>query len=42
MDRIVVLDKGQIVEQGSHKELIGQGGTYAKLWAHQSGGFIED
>ena len=42
MDRIIVLDKGAIVEQGSHKELITQNGVYAKLWAHQSGGFIED
>lgn len=42
LDRIIVLDNGQIVEQGSHKELITQNGTYAKLWAHQSGGFIED
>lgn len=42
MDRIIVLQDGQIVEQGSHKELIGRHGTYARLWAHQSGGFIED
>lgn len=42
MDRIVVLDQGQIVEEGSHRQLLKQGGTYAKLWAHQSGGFIED
>jgi ATP-binding cassette, subfamily B, bacterial len=42
MDRIVVLHEGAIVEQGSHKELIKKGGNYAKLWAHQSGGFIED
>lgn len=42
MDRIVVLDNGAIVEQGSHKELLKQKGAYAKLWAHQSGGFIED
>lgn len=42
MDRIVVLDNGEIVEQGSHKELLRAGGTYARLWAHQSGGFIED
>lgn len=42
MDRIVVLDNGQIVEQGSHKELIRSGGTYASLWERQSGGFIED
>jgi ATP-binding cassette, subfamily B, bacterial len=42
MDRIVVLDDGKIVEQGSHKELLQAKGSYAKLWAHQSGGFIED
>jgi ATP-binding cassette subfamily B protein len=42
MDRIVVLDNGQISEQGSHKELLANNGTYAKLWAHQSGGFIDD
>jgi len=42
MDRIVVMDSGKIIEQGSHKELIRQKGVYAKLWARQSGGFIED
>ena len=42
MDRIAVLDNGDIIEQGSHAELVAQGGTYAQLWAHQSGGFIED
>lgn len=42
MDRIVVLDKGTIVEEDSHKELIKKNGLYAKLWAHQSGGFIEE
>jgi ATP-binding cassette subfamily B protein len=42
MDRIVVLVKGKIAEQGSHKELLAKKGIYAKLWAHQSGGFIEE
>lgn len=40
MDRIVVLDNGAIVEQGTHKELLAAKGTYAKLWSHQSGGFM--
>ncbi len=42
MDRIVVLDEGKIVEQGSHKELLEADGIYALLWAHQSGGFLEE
>jgi ATP-binding cassette subfamily B protein len=42
MDRIIVLDKGMIVEQGSHTTLLKKKGAYAKLWAHQSGGFIEE
>ena len=42
MDRIIVLEDGKIVEQGSHKELLRVDGTYARLWMHQSGGFIED
>jgi ATP-binding cassette subfamily B protein len=42
MDRIIVLDNGSVIEQGSHAELINQKGTYAQLWAHQSGGFIEE
>ncbi len=42
MDRLIVLDKGRIVEEGSHTELLAQGGLYAKLWAHQSGGFLPE
>jgi ATP-binding cassette, subfamily B, bacterial len=42
MDRIVVMDNGAIVEQGTHQQLIKQKGAYAKLWHHQSGGFIEE
>lgn len=40
MDRLLVLDKGRIVEAGTHAELVAQNGIYAKLWAHQTGGFI--
>jgi ATP-binding cassette subfamily B protein len=42
MDRIIVLENGKIIEEGSHQNLLKQNGTYAKLWAHQSGGFIEE
>jgi ATP-binding cassette subfamily B protein len=42
MDRIIVMSNGEIVEEGSHKELLKTKGAYAKLWARQSGGFIED
>ncbi|MDX2205708.1 MAG: ABC transporter ATP-binding protein [Hyphomicrobiaceae bacterium] len=40
MDRLVILDKGRVIEDGSHRELIDRGGVYAELWARQSGGFI--
>jgi len=40
MDRLVVLDKGRIVEEGDHRSLLARGGLYARLWAHQSGGFL--
>jgi ATP-binding cassette subfamily B protein len=42
LDRIVVLEDGAIHEQGTHTELLQQNGTYATLWSHQSGGFIEE
>lgn len=41
MDRIIVVEDGRILEQGSHKELVNQSGAYASLWQHQSGGFME-
>ncbi len=40
MDRLIVLDNGNIIEQGNHAELLKAGGLYASLWAHQSGGFL--
>ncbi len=42
LDRIIVLENGKIIEDGTHQNLLAQKGTYAKLWAHQSGGFIEE
>ena len=42
MDRLIVLDKGKIIESGSHAELVGHGGIYADLWTRQSGGFLAD
>ena len=42
MDRLVVLDRGRIIEQGGHHELLASEGAYAKLWQHQSGGFLSE
>ena len=42
MDRILILDNGTVIEEGSHHQLLKRKGTYAKLWAHQSGGFLEE
>ena len=40
LDRLIVMDAGRIVEQGTHAQLLAQGGLYARLWARQSGGFL--
>jgi ATP-binding cassette subfamily B multidrug efflux pump len=40
MDRLIVLDQGRIVEEGDHQSLLAKGGLYARLWSHQSGGFL--
>ena len=40
MDRLIVMDQGRIVEEGTHQTLLARGGIYARLWAHQSGGFL--
>ena len=40
MDRLIVMDEGRIVEEGTHQELLERGGLYSRLWAHQSGGFL--
>lgn len=42
MDRLLVMDQGKVVEQGTHKELVQLGGIYAQLWNHQTGGFISE
>ena len=42
MDRLLVLDRGRVVEEGDHKSLLARDGLYARLWAHQSGGFLGD
>jgi ATP-binding cassette subfamily B multidrug efflux pump len=40
MDRLIIMDEGRIVEEGTHAELLRRGGLYAELWARQSGGFL--
>ena len=40
MDRLIVMDDGRIIEEGTHTELLGKNGVYARLWQHQSGGFL--
>jgi ATP-binding cassette subfamily B multidrug efflux pump len=40
LDRLVVIDRGRIVEEGSHADLLRRGGVYARLWRRQSGGFL--
>jgi len=42
MDQLVVLDRGQIADKGTHPQLLSVDGTYARLWQHQSGGFLDD
>lgn len=41
MDRLIVMDRGRIVEQGTHEALLARGGIYAGLWVRQSGGFLQ-
>ena len=40
MDRLIVMDQGRIIEEGTHAALLARNGTYARLWRHQSGGFL--
>lgn len=41
MDRIVVMDEGRIIEDGTHEDLLAKGGLYAQIWSRQSGGFLD-
>ena len=40
MDRLIIMDEGRVIEEGSHAELLRRGGLYAELWRRQSGGFL--
>jgi ABC-type multidrug transport system fused ATPase/permease subunit len=42
MDELIILDRGRLVERGSHDALLTRDGVYASLWAHQSGGFLAE
>ena len=42
MDRIIVLEAGKVVEDGTHESLAKAGGTYERLWEHQAGGFLQE
>jgi len=41
MDRLLVLEHGRVVEQGTHRALLAEGGPYARMWQRQSGGFVD-